>query len=676
MIEFELWLDESGDFENDEAKIHRGEPPSLIGGLLVEKGTFSDRAIDAIIPEGSTHSTTWSTEEKLKRFDRIEQKLHAGKNNRFVFFTNREGIMVIDNNLTYQNVIIEGILQLVKELMKKYGYDMRLTVVIANRVDTTTGKDKSDSVVPIEQYERRFKERLIMESLQLGIRNESCRLTKASARNDKRLMLADIVCNVFYTKNRSRFSDTERKHIEEKTADALTFTVFESAIKKQYDRILLDGRTGEAIAYICFYADNAMLRNAFRELKDAFAKRKYDFRTQHNFVSAYVEYYIRFNDFAAGNRLIDNLLHFYVPLLKSLNEQAAASYELDLKLYKATILTHMGDTDETETVIDECYVLAGKLPDSLEKIEKLIKLDNRRIIGKVNLFDFETALSDADRLVRRCEEIKELLAVATDSESVMYDEYGKALGTRVQIRTRLCKGKQDSYLPAVEDSDRAMNEFLDPADKARQFLYRAHLETECGHFDDALNWIKKAADVQENASVKTLAQQLGKDWKNRFIIEEYVRLMALSADSPSFSKTAEEMFNCVQNVPFTGPEDEMDHPVEIIFWKFASYYAKRSTQNAAIKNFDIAVSKCWNQTTGEAVTLKVIGVAVLFEKIGWLLKWKKEKEAKKARQELIEKWDNMVKEGHTEILNNAFGNVDLNRSDHEYYLNLAKRVVE
>ena len=44
MREYELWLDESGDFEPD-SQTHKKRYPSMVGGVLIEKGRLSDDEI-------------------------------------------------------------------------------------------------------------------------------------------------------------------------------------------------------------------------------------------------------------------------------------------------------------------------------------------------------------------------------------------------------------------------------------------------------------------------------------------------------------------------------------------------------------------------------------------------------------------------------------------------------
>ena len=68
-----------------------------------------------------------------------------------------------------------------------------MRVIVANRVNTTTGLDPSLSVVQSGEYEKRLKEKIIVASLENSISDSEWTLQTASARRDKRLMLADMV---------------------------------------------------------------------------------------------------------------------------------------------------------------------------------------------------------------------------------------------------------------------------------------------------------------------------------------------------------------------------------------------------------------------------------------------------------------------------------------------------
>ena len=129
---FELWLDESGDFEKDAEKIKKGFNCSFVGGILAEKGAITNNDINLLIQNDFFHCC--ENNEKTEQFE-IFKKITA-LNCRFVIFNNTECIYTVDNNLTYQNIICEGIVRLLKTLKGMYG-DIHVDIIIANRVDTT-----------------------------------------------------------------------------------------------------------------------------------------------------------------------------------------------------------------------------------------------------------------------------------------------------------------------------------------------------------------------------------------------------------------------------------------------------------------------------------------------------------------------------------------------------------
>jgi len=74
---FVLYLDESGDFQNDIEKKKRGWLPSLIGGVLFEKNNFTMRNIEDIITQNYVHCT--ELKDKEKQF--LQCGKHCGRKN-------------------------------------------------------------------------------------------------------------------------------------------------------------------------------------------------------------------------------------------------------------------------------------------------------------------------------------------------------------------------------------------------------------------------------------------------------------------------------------------------------------------------------------------------------------------------------------------------------------------
>ena len=252
MKQFELWLDESGEFDNDKQKARRGMSVSHIGGLLVESGTFPLSQVERIIQEDFFHSTEQTdTDLQFARFQKL-----AETDARFVLFQNEECILVLDHNLTYQNMMAEGLMKLIRRLKSRYG-EIRLRILIANRIIHREQKNGSgrDNLVPPEHYEQRLKERIIMAGLKESVPETDWTLQTASARKDKRLMLADIVCNTFLTRN-TKFRKNPAQsdfisQIYENPEKTLRWPVFEMSVESEFLKAMTENRLGEAVAVLC-----------------------------------------------------------------------------------------------------------------------------------------------------------------------------------------------------------------------------------------------------------------------------------------------------------------------------------------------------------------------------------------------------------------------------------------
>lgn len=190
----------------------------------------------------------------------------------------------------------EGILQLIKLLKAKYG-EIFLRVIIANCVNTTTGLNPAQSIVPVGEYEKRLEEKILIGSLENAISENEWELKTSSARKDKRLMLADIICNTFFTRYRKKkFNSTEREYISKIYSDNCKteiFSVFESVLEKSFKNYLMENKIGEAVANICLSSDKNLNQKCFELLKMKYVSSGiHDVTFHYKFIAAYIEYYV------------------------------------------------------------------------------------------------------------------------------------------------------------------------------------------------------------------------------------------------------------------------------------------------------------------------------------------------------------------------------------------------
>lgn len=720
MKRFELWLDESGDFEKDDSQKKAKAVPSLIGGLLTENSSFPDSAVGTIIPEEYYHSIDHA--DQLERFRRIDEKLSKRTENRFVVFSNQERVNIVDNNLTYLNIIAEGILQLLKSLKARYG-TVFLRVLIANRVDTTTGRDYSSSVVSVGEYEKRLNEKMVLASLENSISSQEWELRTASARKDKRLMLADIVCNTFFTRQRkNKFDQQERAYIESIYTDSertLVFTVFESFSEKLFRNDLLNGHIGEAVSNICLCAEEDVLERCFSLLKQRMKESgPSDLRLQYRFVSAYVEYYMNVDrDFDLCSRLLTNLLKYYIPLLKEEGGKEiledANRLELDLRFYLMTTYTHTGNIEGAAALEHECREAVEQLPPTLDTVSYKIRFAHRNVINLINMFDFESALLEVDAIIDRCAEVEELLGLVCPDREIAYEEMAKALGTRVQIRTFLLRmhSDKDFYLEACRDSDLAICKFENQTDKQRQYLYRVQMETDAKQYDIALEYLYRAVGIgeflqgdsaedqesaaQENDLVQSRYQNasgkneeirreanLRKLWKEAekyspFAVCAYIRLMAEGAISGwPLAKALYSRVSDSQLLPSLRNEGKLYHPIEIVFWKMGTFQSLNNMFQASMDNYTKAVEICFADTD---IALKIIGLAVEMEQYSVMLreqggKGRKIPNLPAKKRSLSNHYAEIRKSDSSGILERIWKDIDFESRDAEYFWKESRKV--
>ena len=644
----------------------------MVGGLLIEGNSFPELYINAVLPEEGTYHSV-AENDQLERFKIIEGKLEENNSNRFVVFSNQERIMIIDNNLTYLNIISEGILQLLKNLKAQFG-DVFLRVIIANRVDTTTGLEPGKSIVQQSEYEKRLKEKLLIASLNNSIKESEWALQTSSARKDKRLMLADIICNTFYTRGKKKkFSSEERAYIDSIYTDkekTLIFTVFESVLEKQFRTNLIENRIGEAVASICLSTNRETLESCFLLLDSRLSNcgvHEIDF--QYKFIEAYIGYYVNVaRDFELCNIYLNNLLDYYIPLLKKYYpEHYAERLVLDIKFYLLTVNTHTGNVSEAKRIENECGGLISNLPTSLDTINYKIKFENRRIINLINSFDYDEALARVNELIRKCGEIKELLSLISDVKPYHYDEYAKALGTRLQLKRLMLRKDRSLYSSAKKDSDEAILEFTNQSDRQRQFIYRTLLEIEEGNYDDALHYLKLTAGLEDTAAIRELWEVL--EPGSVFAICAFVKLMA---DSEKW-EPANEMYSVFSTSSFLQnleKEANPAYPAHVIIWKSAYYYAKNHLMNAALKHYKKAVDICFYTND---LTLNIIGIGIGFEMMAMMLS-NGGGQINNYKKQLRKKWNAIVSDGYKSTLLNVFGTVDFDSEDADYYLSKSKNI--
>ncbi len=663
---FIMYLDESGSFKKDKDSVKRGKNPSLIGGVLFEENNFTLNHINQIIGTESIHCTEdKDVEKQFQRFMQIN-----ANNVQLILFQNTECIWILDNNLTYLNIMTEGIIKTLTYLKQKYG-DILLKVLIANRVDTTANLPKMESVVQKDVYIKRLQEKLILSSLDKQIKKDDWQIEKASAREDKRLMIADIVCNTFYMRN-LKFPKPMQEEITKIYQDknkTIIFSVLESFAEKEFTKYLLENRLGEAVSLLCQRKDENFIADKMRLVQEKLLiMTRSEIELQYRFIATRIENFIEINnDFTGCIMFLKNLLKYFLPKLKNIEEiqELTSKLNLDINFYLITAYSHTGNIKEIEDCLQTCDKEIENLSNNWESINYQMKYQNRKIVHYSNLFEFTYSLNSCKDLVKKCKGIKSVLELCyEDKKPIKYEELAKALGNLVQIYTFLLRSNQAYYIEAKQASDEAIEEFEYLEDKKRQYLYRCALETEANNYDNALAFLFQSVGLTKDQKLENLVKKL--EESSSYTLMQYIRLMA-EGKLAGWQK-ADTMAQVIFRSPLLNSKNHFSpkHPYEIISWKWATYLMETGNTKAAIEKYDMALSFGFEEDS----TLNMIGFAIELEKYSYLLKYNIANQLNSVKKSLQKHYQKISQN----FKNNIFETIDFEKVDSQYYFALSRKI--
>lgn len=246
MKKLELWLDESGDFSSNDMELKNN--PSLVGGVLVEKGAIkSDQLKSIYLSNGSTeviHLNEMKDNVGLfvkNVFSELLDKIEA-----FVIFENTERLLNINEDDTYLNVLSHGLIKLYEELVIKYE-DIELEVLIAVR---SSNKVNYEEIIGKSEYEKYIKKKIIYQDLDSVINKNTISLNLGSARVNPKLMLADIVCNSFLTLGSQKFNGFRNEINRILNSKMYKFSLTECLAETLFNKYILEDKFSDLILLV------------------------------------------------------------------------------------------------------------------------------------------------------------------------------------------------------------------------------------------------------------------------------------------------------------------------------------------------------------------------------------------------------------------------------------------
>jgi hypothetical protein len=645
---FELWLDESGNFIRENEK---SGAPSIVGGILVPINKDNDKWTAELVKKTRdryhiTERYIHGTELKGNKYGEMAVSLLTESLNhgaRFVVFENKERIDIVNSDMTYLNILAEGIIQLFQTFASEYD-EIELSILAANRVKVEGMEERIETILlKGNEYKERLEEKVALGLARRTLLNQSkwtWSFQLDSAKNNTRLMIADVVCHSWFVQNSNKFTDETRNVLRNLYQPVFLFSVFEQATEGAIRRALAEGLIGDAL----FHWLDARVSDSSSDQKH----KEFDFPY---YLQLIAKKLAAIPEFAQVTQLstVENQLLTLISIdrdfdrakqmLELLHHEVSASFkELGInaqrfffKVYMSLleIANHRGNVVLGFQQIAKIRSILEQLAGRWETIDDVLAFMVLEGVHRMNDYDFPGTITIMNQIQKFIDTSVEFLSISLlEDLSIISDDMkstikGKVLGTRLQARMFLMRTDPQQLELSRQDSDEALNEFTALSDVNRQYQYRSQIESEAGEPVLALKWLGKAFDVDYKSmeDIRALVTNIrdANYIQSLFGSMHYSNALgsAYRSDRPEL---AEQMY---QEWVKSGIEQSVfkeilnEHPYEIILWKHAYYLAKTNRIKASIEKYDQAYRIC--NFAHDRYTLRSIGLGILSEKASVLL---------------------------------------------------------
>ena len=642
MRSFELYLDESGKFINEDKAI----TPSLIGGLLVRKDDLSLKKADDImkeaiknVPGNYVHINDISKKD-LKLSGKVAVDIMQKIKNipaYVVIFSNKELLDFKDDKLLYLNIMAEGIINLLEKLSLEKSDAIELNVVAAVRRDLKINDNRT--IIEIDEYSTRIKERIYMKMAEKNLfLSKNCKVNfkLSSARTNPKLMLADVVCNSKLTLNSSKFND-EQKQILNNIFDSskYVFSVFKPDIQKKISEYLMQNNIVDAIFLLSEENDVKLSKELSTLVVNNINTMPIsNLRIQLELLSLKIR------------SLIDvqrNLLLCEKFLVKLQNEIIGKikvkdfiinKLKIDISLYLLTIYTHQGDNENSKKQIDISKKELKEINGSWDFLDYYYILKIREAVFYNTCFNNAKSIEILTEVIDKFIKLLKTMNEVEEFSNIKSDMVAKAVGTRLQAYTNLITPntqealKQEYYQKGIKDSDFAISQFVSEIDKKRQYQYRAMLEISMDNFSEAVKYLMKVVGLTEINFDKFLENVNNiSDFSKNFVMMNYFIIMSHALNNKN-KQLGDEMYVAYKNNKAIYDEYSLEekessalyennnkdiymHPFEIIYWNIGKYI-KETDKEMAEKYFDKALEICDKMNEQ---TIDVLAIAIEADKL-------------------------------------------------------------
>ncbi len=642
---YQLWLDESGAFEDEATLKKQGKNPSLIGGLLLRHDIVAKVPFAELLGGSLGHACEMTGKDKTRVILPALEKLQT-LGARQVFFENTAYEDDTTNRRLYLRMMAEGLVRLLQELNVRHE-SVDLRVLIAQRQDITVPHEQrriheKEYVAALERcIEQKRKEQHIV----LDEDNELHFEIQVAART-KELMLADFACNTRLTRE-CKVLREQKARVNRLHKDAYILSMQEHGGDYFIKNALAQGELADAILELYTTADvtdEAAQFALMRQRMQSMGYRLVKSQLKHC-AAELVAYASKLKDFEVGEAYLNKLNETLISFLKECGCYTE-KFQFRLLLLLADMYLREGDTNAARRVLAECRAAHLAMEASMEEVFSYYQLVEKEALLCINEFDFNAGAAIMEGVYDAFLTVKEAIEQAGGLHqrftNLKSEYFGDVLCMQIYAMMFTQRDNPEVYETLISLSDVAMRQYPGAeSELERHRQYRAYIECEAQHFSDALKLLLSAkcyhvegVTQEEIVGFLNAVHQSEPQGSCEYYMMYYLRIMAEAAlQQDPLARVMylalhqqETMFRILQLDEHSAEEVAVDlsdmqalqttvlyHPMEIVYWKYATYLFMAKQYKTATLYYNKAIENC--ARFKNYTTMRLIGVGILAESI-------------------------------------------------------------
>ena len=520
--EFDLFIDESGNFSENPITRDRQSFDNQLVGILAEAGKLNEdnaeqilkhcyqKANYSILPQtvhGKELQPGNSYDKLIDSLVSQISQLHLQP----VRLTNEERINYGNPSSNYVNMLAELALRIYHQESTTREGKIKINFYCASVL--ISGK----KFIRNDEYRRSLKTYLAFAAVRLGWTKEVFnwkigKLETLDARRQRRLQICDLLSNASHNKF-DKCGDRVTRRLK-RAFEPYNQTLIVHPFFEKLDLLNEQSSYGAAIQAIAEKAieaanDEATLTNLYARLDgsiDILAGLPIKNRDIHlNILMVWVEQIVSLErSLELGDTVISWLQkNLSLPLKNKLGEQqkSLSWFEYSLHSWQLRVCNHRGNLDAAKAEVEAMEKLIPNLAPQWEQVSLMMNGLISRAVHYSDCWEYYEASKSMLSVFKYYHNISSLFVDALPEifpEKIYSQIEAKALGTWLQNEIRASVFLPHRIALARDISDVCIFKFANPQDKKRQYQYRAQLETVAGEYCTARKFLAMSLEAENN----------------------------------------------------------------------------------------------------------------------------------------------------------------------------------